>query len=134
MIDDAKKIIDLIKPLFQSYKIEIQPANKDVIIKFSKKLKSIGMPEKVINELTDFYSVTNGRPCLDVNIFKTDDDIIFEWWKSQGALWLGQKDMDVLTWKDGQYQIGCTGNLVYGDEYLFPTFYEMLKKGFDEWF
>ncbi|MEO1259321.1 MAG: hypothetical protein AAFZ15_11020 [Bacteroidota bacterium] len=134
MSEDQFKIIKLIKPLFDQYKEPLIPADQNQIIQFKVKAKKYGLPEKVVDELNEFYQVANGIPCLEIDIKKIDDDLIFEWWTFESSLWIGQRDMDILRWKEGKYHIGDTADLNYGPEYVFDTIFEMLQKEFSMWY
>lgn len=126
-------LLNLIKPLFKAYNVPIFPASKVQIENFRQKAKRKGVPQAAIDELVKFYEVSNGIPCLDsVVIHGTDDETLYDLW-DDNELWIGQRDMDMIRWSNGAFHMGHAGDLNYGEEYIFKTLYEALKKGFQEW-
>ena len=85
-------VVALLKPLFDTYKQAIKPASKRSLSIFRARANERDVPPDVVAQLADFYSISDGVPCLDsLDIHRCADVIIFEWWKYQ-ELWLGQRD------------------------------------------
>lgn len=136
MIKYEEEIVELIKPLFDDYGLELKKASKEEINNFEEEARNNGVSSTVITELKRFYSVTDGiDPSLDsLWICKLGDSIKYEFWKEQKQLWIGQRDMDLLSWKDERFHLGCARELNYGEEYIFENLLELLKKGFKDWY
>ena len=92
------------------------------------------VPEKVIVELSSFYAVINNSEEYDILIHKINDPLFYEFWSTKQQLWIGQKDMDLLSWKNGKYHIGAASRLNYGESYQFDSFIQLLRKGSNNWF
>lgn len=129
-----QEIIEIIKPLFDDFDYKIKGASDEETKIFIDLTQKNEVPEKCISELKRFYKITNGIPCLEIDIHKPDDPIIFEFWKQNKQLWVGQKDMDMISWKDGNFHLGSAGHLNYGKDYIFGNLLDLLKKGFKDWF
>ena len=134
MQEYEEEILRLIQPIFNDYGYEINKATADKILEFEKKAQLNNVHQHAITELKKFYNVTNGIPCLDVDIHKCDSPMIYEFWEDQKQLWIGQKDMDMVSWKDGKFHLGSAGVLNYGKEYEFENFKDLLKKAFKDWY
>ena len=84
-----KKILEIIKPLFDYYNELIIPANEQEINDFLTLARKNNVPKPAINELLKFYKVSNGIPCLDsLTIHEISDDILYEFW-NDSQLWIG---------------------------------------------
>ena len=95
--------------------------------------KSKNIPTNVINQLIEFYEISNGIPCLDSFEFHScNDKILYEWWNRQ-ELWLGTRDMDILRWSKGRFCLGDASNTSYGRDYEFTSLIDLLEKAFLEW-
>jgi len=128
-----EKLLELIKPLFDDFGYDIKGASDEQLLKFEEIAIRNHLPENAIIELKRFYKVTNGIPCLEVDIFEPDNPLLYELWDLQKQLWIGQKDMDIISWKEGRFHIGGAGNLNYGKEYIFENLLDLLIKGFKDW-
>lgn len=128
------ELIKLIKPIFDIYKVEICPATESQINDFKKIALERGVPNKTISELTEFYKVSNGIPCLDsLDIHKINDFTIFEWW-DDNELWLGQRDFYTIRWKGNKYHLGDSSNVNFGDKYISDSLIGILQIGIAEWY
>ena len=103
---------------------EIIPATEEQIASFRKNCDEREVPEKIKEELTDYYRQNNSF----FNYFTCDDVGIFEWWDDYRELWLGCIDMDVYRYstEKGKYTIGDAGDPSYGEEFEFDSIEEML--------
>jgi hypothetical protein len=123
-----KTIKDLLNPLFADSEKQMIPASESMIFDFRKQLSALDIPLPVVEELCDFYTLTNGIPCLDgFDFHSCDDEIIFEWWADAKELWLGQRDDDVFRWTNGKYCFGDASNVKYSTECGFDNLIELLK-------
>ena len=69
-----------------------------------------------------------------MDVYECKNPLLYEFWTEQQRLWIGQKDMDTISWKEGKYHLGSVSNLNYGEGYIFDTLLELLQKSFIEWF
>jgi len=109
----------LLKPLFDLYEVAMVPASESSLNLFKTRAAEREVPEDVIAQLAEFYSVVDGVPCLNsLAIHTCADLVIFEWW-NQRELWLGQRDFYSLRWAKGRYCIGDASSVSFspGDEY-----------------
>ena len=121
-------------PLFSGYDEKLVPADENLLSDFSKRALSKGVAAQVVNELLEFYKVTNGVPCLDsFDFHRCDDDILFEWWDDR-ILWLAQRDYYTLRWLNNKYCLGDAGNNSLGEEYEFGTLTALLEFALNEWY
>ena len=135
-METSAQYIDLLTPLFADCDKKFEPVNEKQILAFSQKCKQRNVPVSVLEQLVEFYRVTNGVPCLNgFDFHKIDDEILFEWW-NENELWLGGCNCDVLRWHEGYFCMGEASNITYldNDDYKFKTLIELLKKGFQDWF
>ena len=122
-----KRYKDLLTPLFVDYDKEMVPANNELIACFYKEATAKGIPNEVIEQLIEFYKVTNGIPCLNGFSFHCcDDEILFEWWDDK-ELWLGESDDDILRWVSGKYCLGDASEVSYSDQFEYLTLYELIE-------
>ena len=120
----------LIEPLFASHDEMIISADEATLNAFRDRAEKTGIPLGVIDQLAEFYKFTNGVPCLDgFDFHRCDDELVFEWW-SNGELWLGQRNMDILRWTNGKFMLGDASNISYGREYEFTNLTELLEAAF----
>lgn len=85
------------------------------------------VPQTAISQLSVFYSVVDGIPCLDsLHIYSCTDATIFEWWDRK-ELWLGQRDFYVLRWFEYMFCIGDATNVCFADEDAYPNFVDALR-------
>jgi hypothetical protein len=132
--DNGAWVKELLSPLFLDYDKEMKPASDEMLRDFEQRAKKRNVPDAVINELTAFYKITNGVPCLNgFRFHQCDDDILFEWWDNDAELWLGQCNDDVLRWTGNKFCFGNTGDDGYSYDDAFDTLAELLKFGFKEW-
>lgn len=124
----------LINSLFDKYGYEINAATKEQMYEFEIRAIENGVSSKAISELSKLYSITNGiDPSLDsLWICKAEDSMKYEFWYDQKKLWIGQRDMDLLSWKDDRFHIGDAGELNYGEDYVFDNIYDFIIKIFNE--
>ena len=128
-----ERIKKLVVPLFANHDEMIISADEAMLNAFRGKAEQTGIPLVVINQLAEFYKLTNGVPCLDgFDFHRCDDEIVFEW-RSNGELWLGQRNMDILRWTNGKFMLGDASNISYGIDYEFPTLIELLEAAFADW-
>ena len=121
-------------PLFSGYDENLVPADENLLSDFSKRALSRGVAAQVVNELLEFYNVTNGVPCLDsFDFHRCDDEILFEWWDDR-ILWLAQRDYYTLRWLNNMYCLGDAGNNSFGEAYEFDTLTALLEFAFKEWY
>lgn len=60
----------------------------------------------MVDQLAEFYEVTNGVLCLDgLDFFRCDDLLLFELW-SNGELWLAHRDFYAMRWANGKFCLG----------------------------
>ncbi|MDR0576434.1 MAG: hypothetical protein LBI87_02580 [Candidatus Accumulibacter sp.] len=125
----------LLTPLFEDSGTEMTPASVDAIALFAERARARSVPEGAIRELSRFYRVTNGVPCLDgFEFHECGDDILYEWWDDERSLWLGSRDDDVLRWSDGKFRLGDAGNIRFDENHEFGTLTELLEFAFGEWY
>ncbi|MEL7004863.1 MAG: hypothetical protein AAFN93_19305 [Bacteroidota bacterium] len=126
----------LLSPLFQDYGQSFIGASQDELEQFERTARDINVPQEAIEELKRFYRVLNGiDPSLDsLLIYQSGSSMIYEFWQSQGQLWVGQRDMDMIIWKEGRFHLGCAGELNYGEDYVFENLLDLLMKGFRDWY
>jgi hypothetical protein len=130
---NQQKILELIQPLFNSYREEIIPADEKSLDHFRSKALRKGVPDSVIEELISFYSISDGVPCLDsFDFHRCNDEILFEWWNEK-ELWLAQRDFYVLRWSQNKFCLGDASNRSFSTEYEFDTLRELLEFSFREW-
>lgn len=131
-----REFVELIKPLFEDYGFELKRASKEQINLFEEEATINGVSPILITELKLLYSITNGiDPSLDsLWIGKSDDPMKYELWKEQKRFWIGQRDMDLLSFNGGKFHLGSAGALNYGKEYSFDSLLELFKKSFKEWY
>lgn len=121
-------------PLFSGYDEKLVPADENLLSDFSKRALSRGVAAQVVDELLEFYNVTNGVPCLDsFDFHRCDDDILFEWWDDR-ILWLAQRDYYTLRWLSNMYCLGDACNNSFGEAYEFGTLTALLEFAFKEWY
>ena len=126
-----KKTVDfvaLLKPLFDIYKVAMVPASENALDVFTTRAKEHKVPDDVIAQLADFYSVVDGVPCLDsLDIHRCADEIVFEWWDER-ELWLGQRDFYTLrwSWAKQRYCVGDASNVSFSASDEYRTFAEAL--------
>ena len=126
------RLRNIIEPLFASYQVRMVPADDSLLTEFRHTARHKNVPENVINELVEFYKVTNGIPCLDIDFFSCDNDMLYELWDN-GEIWLGQKDSDLLRWTNNKYCLGSAGWISYSKEYEFDSLIDLLEHSLKEW-
>ncbi len=125
----AEQIKELLRPLFIDYDKEMAPASEGLIAEFCRQVQQRNIPEPAVEQLTGFYRVTNGVPCLNgFDFHRCDDDILYEWWDTDGHLWLGSFNDDVLRLADGKFCLGDAGNISYSDNDEFTTLRELIER------
>jgi tetratricopeptide (TPR) repeat protein len=132
---NQQKIKELFAPLFVYRYKEISPADAEKIELFINRCKEKGVPPKAVDQLVEFYKVTNGVPCLDNFDFHACDDLtLFEWWDEKD-LWLAQRDFYVIRWstEKDKFCLGDGGNVSLGEKYEFDSLIELLEAAFAKW-
>lgn len=129
----STRIKKLLEPFVQAKK-EIIPANENLLADFRRRTTQHGVPVSAIDQLVEFYKLSNGTPCLNgFSFHRCEDEILFEWWEDDRALWLSQRDCDVLRWSNDKFCLGDASNVSYGEEYEFSTLVDLLEIAFNEW-
>ena len=132
---DHTQIRKLLEPLFFLFNKRLVPTSEALLLKFQQQALKLNIPATVVEQLADFYKVTNGIPCLDGFTFHgCDDKNLFEWWNDKKELWLGCRDNDVLRWKDKQFCLGDASTVSYSEKYVFSSLKELLEKSFEKWY
>jgi len=122
-------VVALLRPLFDAYEVAMKPATKTSLKLFKARTVERKVPQDVVTQLTDFYSVVDGVPCLDsLDIHRCADLILFEWWDQQ-ELWLGQRDSYTLRWSAGKnrFCIGDAGDVSFSASDEYHTFADALR-------
>jgi hypothetical protein len=120
--------MNIVEELFnkyqQDYAVKIMPATTEQIVTFIKNCKKYNVPEKIVEELTNYFKMNNNF----FNYFLCDDERIFEWYQEQNCIWLGQRDLWTFRClvDKHRYAIGDAMNESFGDNYEFDSVYEML--------
>lgn len=132
----SEEVKALLGPLLADYGVPFIGATPAELSHFEEKAREQSVPREVIDELARFYSVLNGiNPSLDsLSIQKSGDPILYEFWETQRRLWIGQRDMDMISWQDGKFHLGDAGYLNYGEDYIFDSLLDLLKLAFSEWY
>lgn len=130
---NTKRIEKLLKPLFLEMEQERVPADEETIGNFRTEAEERGVPKEVIDQLAEYYRVSEGEEELDgYCMHACDDAVLYEWWEDDHELWLGGRDDDVYRWSGGKFCIGDASNVSYGEEYEFPTLVELIEKIVEE--
>ncbi len=112
---NQSKIVDLLRSLPDLLEVRFVPATTEELNIFIGTAISREVPEYVITQLTDFYSVTNGYAYnVIINFFECTDLTIYEWWED-GDLWLGQRDFNTLRWSKGKFSLGDAGSASFDE-------------------
>jgi hypothetical protein len=131
--NQVKDFATLLLPLFEAEEEEATPATKQELDNFTEVATQKGVPQSVISQLVNFYTVTNGIEGIDgFSFFACDDEILFEWWDNT-ELWLGQRDDDILRWANGKFCLGDASKVSYDTEYEHDTLHQLLKFSIDDW-
>ena len=129
------EILELIQPLFNDYAsfgFQIKEATSEELKGFDETALKNGVPEKAIFEMKRFYEISNGIPCIDIDIHKASEPLIYEFWESKKQLWIGGWDMDLYLWSKGKFHLGDGFNLNYGEDYIFDDILGLLTKAFQD--
>lgn len=127
------EILNLVKPLFDEFKYKITPSKKEDIDLFRLKIIEHKIPEKILHELLDFYKISNGIPCLDIDFHDCLNKNLYEFWETEKSLWLGSRDSDIFRWVNNKYCIGTVTEYSYSQEHEFETLYDLLNKAINEY-
>ena len=134
MAKKEEQLRKLLEPLFIDSDKDLIPANEELIAEFRQQAMKRNISDTVIEQLIEFYKISNGVPCLDSFDFHCcNDQILYEWWESNKELWLGQRDCDILRWANGKFCLGDAGGVSYSEKYEFSSLIELLEKAFKEW-
>jgi len=132
--NEARRLLDAV--MYDDMLVETDVIVIDWII-FNDRVESFDIPEKEIAEVVKFYKAVDGMYGKFKNTPLRDpgdpNELLFEFWEMDKRLWLGQKDMDTLTWKDSKFHLGCASELNYGSEYVFDSMLGLLEKCLDDW-
>ena len=82
-----------------------------------------GVPDDVIEQLSDLYAVCDCCSYETVMSFHNcSNTILFEWWRNE-ELWLGQRDFYTLRWSGslGKFSLGDPSNISFGPDYESST-------------
>jgi hypothetical protein len=132
---DHNQITELLEPLFYLFNRRLRPASEALLLKFHQRAVKRRLPGTVVEQLTDFYKVTNGVPKLDGFIFHDcADKQLFELWDEKGELCLGHRDHDVLRWKNDRFCLCDARGVNHCEEHEFSTLTELLEKSFEKWY
>ena len=132
-MDKYEQIKKSLKSLFDYYEEKIIPASESLLAEFHRQALKRNVPNYVVEQLTEFYKISNGIPCLNgLDFHCCDDEILYEWWDDYNELWLGSKDDDVFRWSNDKFCLGDGGNVSYGEKYEFSTLAALLEKIFEE--
>jgi hypothetical protein len=122
-------VVALLKPLFDHYNVVMKPASESSLDLFRARAAERNIPNEVVTQLADFYSVVDGVPCLNsLDIHRCADSILFEWWDRQ-ELWLGQRDFYTLRWAGAKdrFCIGDAGEVSFSASHEYRSFVEALR-------
>lgn len=115
---NSKQIVNLLNQLQNSSEYETKPATLAEIAIFTKNSIARKIPENVIKELTELYSIANEYYYeIVIGFHNCTDEIIYEWWEDDGELWLGQRDFYTIRWTKGKFCLGDASNTSFGEEY-----------------
>ena len=132
---EQKQIEKLLEPLFDLFHKRFLPTSAEMFVKFHRQTLKLNVPDTVVEQLTDFYKLTNGVPRLDGFTFHgCADKNLFEWWDEKEELWLGSRDNDVLRWKNDKFCLGDANSVCYSADFEFPTLSGLLEKCFEKWY
>jgi hypothetical protein len=119
--------VQRLSQLFADYDAKMTPASAAELKVFRDRAKERDVPVEAVKELSRFYQLSNGVPCLDsLDIHRCEDILLFEWWED-GELWLGGRDMNVFRWTGGKYCIGDAANASYGSDSDFQTLVDLIE-------
>lgn len=126
--ENQEKIVALLSPLSDGKFCRMEPAGKEQIQLFKERANEKQVPQEAVDQLIDLYLVADNF-CYDMilGFHSCTDDIIFEWWAKQ-EIWLGQRDMNTLRWKDGKWCLGTASTTSYSKEYECDTLIELIKR------
>ena len=83
--------------------------------------------EVSVEELIEFYKIANEYDYDSIFGFHSCDDIIlFKWW-NDSELWLSQKHMDTIRWKDAKFCLGDAGSVSYSKEFEFDSLLDLIE-------
>lgn len=127
------ELVNLVELIFDDFGYSITPSNKEELELFRLKIIEHKIPSNVLNELMDFYKISNGIPCLDIDFHDCLNKNLFEFWENEKSLWLGSRDSDIFRWVNNKYCIGSVSEYSYSLEYEFETLYDLLNKAINEY-
>lgn len=129
MNERIKRTEAALKPLFDDYGKSFEGATKEQLGVFTDRCREKSVPADAVDQLVEFYGLTNGVPCLDsFDFHRCDDEMVFEQWNTEGTLWLGGRDDSVLRWCNGKFCMGDASNMSFSDEDEFQTLAELIEK------
>ena len=122
-------VVALLNPLFDAYDVAMKPASDTSLNLFRARTAEREIPHDVVTQLTNFYLIVDGIPCLNsLDIHRCTDLILFEWWGQQ-ELWLGQRDFHTLRWscQKAKFCIGDASNVSFSASDEYGDFAEALR-------
>ena len=122
-----------LSPLFKDFEWIMSPASSEALVFFENTANEMGLDANLIKDLKGFYEVVDGID-LDVSIFSCSSPELYEFWKDDALIWIGNRDMDLIKYKDGDYHVGSSSYLNYGAEYVFTSLLDLLKAMLKEWY
>lgn len=127
MKDAEKEIKKALHELPKDSHYGINPASDVQIASFSEKAKLKGVPQNVIDQLVELYSVANELSCLAIlAFFSCTDDLIYKYW-DENTLWLGQRDFNSIRWVDDKFCLGDAGDNSYSKEDEYDNLLDLIK-------
>lgn len=122
MTPNQTKLTELLTKLPHAEEYPLQPATPEQIAAFRSQAAEQEVPQEVIDQLAEFYAVANDYHYEIVMAFHDcTSDILYEWWGDFDEILLGQRDMNILRWKDGKFCLGDASNASYGSAYEADT-------------
>jgi hypothetical protein len=127
-----QKLKEILKPFFEYHNQIMIPATESQLDLFKHNSFKKRVPFSVIQELMDFYQISNGVS-LDFNIFPCDEEVIFEWWDEK-KLWLGQKDEHTLQWCKNKFCLGDACQVSLSPKYEYPSLVDLIEESLRKWY
>jgi len=125
---NQEKINGLLSNLVNADDYKLQPATSEQIEKFVSIATEKQVPQNVIKQLIELYSIADNYNYEIVMAFHScSDEIIFEWWSDNRELWLGQRDFHTLRWSDEKFCLGDGSNTSFGEEYEAATLVQLIE-------
>ena len=127
MNERQSEILRLLKSLPEEQSDGIFPAKNEQIESFKKTAKAKNVPDSVVEELSDLYTVADSYAFNVILGFHTcTDAVLFEWW-GDNILWIGQRDFNTLRWANNKYCLGDAGSISYSEENEYDSLVELIE-------